>query len=77
LSPANVWKVERVLLDWPHRKIRTSDRRYEWWLARYKEFKQRHPSRKPLYYPRRDRWTPLPAEFWRGCASDHEARPPE
>ena len=32
-------------------------------LARYKAFKQRHPARKPLYYPRRDRWTPLPAEF--------------
>jgi hypothetical protein len=62
-SGTNVWKVERVLLDWPHRKIRTSNRRYAWWLERYKEFKRRHPSRKPLYYARRDRWTPLPAEF--------------
>jgi len=63
LSELSVWKVERVLLDWPHRRIRTSNRRYAWWHARYKAFKQRYPSRKPLYYPRRDRWTPLPAEF--------------
>ena len=66
LSDVNVWKVERVLLDWPHRKIRTSNRRIAWWRARYKAFKRLHPSQKPLYYPRRDRWTPLPAEFSRG-----------
>jgi hypothetical protein len=35
LSDTNVWKVERMLLDWPHRRIRTSNRRYAWWLARY------------------------------------------
>ena len=63
LSQRNVWRVERTLLDWPHRRIRTSNRRYAWWLARYQAFKARHPARKPLYYPRRDRWTPLPAEF--------------
>ena len=68
LSDTNVWKVERVLLDWPHRKIRTSNRRIAWWRARYRAFKRRHPSQKPLYYPRRERWTPLPAEFSRGCA---------
>ena len=66
LADVNVWKVERVLLDWPHRKIRTSNRRIAWWRARYKAFKRLHPSQKPLYYPRRDRWTPLPAEFSRG-----------
>jgi hypothetical protein len=63
LSDRNVWKVERVLLDWPHRRIRTSNHRYAWWLARYKAFKERFPERKPLYYPRRHRWMPLPAEF--------------
>jgi hypothetical protein len=76
MAPTSVWKVERMLLDWPHRRIRTSDRRYASWLARYKEFKQRHPSRKPLYYPRRDRWTPLPAEFLaRPRRRTHEAPP--
>ena len=63
LADVNVWKVERVLLDWPHRRIRTSNKRYAWWLARYKAFRKQYPARKPVYYPRRDRWTPLPAEF--------------
>jgi hypothetical protein len=63
LSDRNVWKVERMLLDWPHRGLRTSNRRYASWLARYQAFKERYPTRKPLYYPRRDRWTALPAEF--------------
>jgi hypothetical protein len=65
LSDTNVWKVERVLLDWPHRRLRTSNRRYALWHARYKAFTREHPSQKPVYYPRRDRWTPLPAEFAR------------
>jgi hypothetical protein len=63
LSERNVWKVEQMLLDWPHRRLRTSNRRYAWWHARYQAFKARYPSRKPVYYPRRDRWMPLPAEF--------------
>jgi hypothetical protein len=66
LSEGNVWKVERMLLEWPHRRIRTSNRRIAWWRARYRAFRQAHPDRKPLYYPRRDRWTPLPAEFLAG-----------
>jgi hypothetical protein len=65
LADVNVWKVERVLLDWPHRKIRTSNRRIAWWRARYKAFKKQHPDRKPVFYPRRERWTALPSEFSR------------
>jgi hypothetical protein len=63
LADVNVWKVERVLLDWPHRKIRTSNRRIARWRARYKTFRKQHPDRKPIFYPRRDRWTALPREF--------------
>ena len=63
LADVNVWKVERMLLDWPHRKIRTSNRRIAWWRARYKAFRKQHPDRKPVFYPRRDRWTELPPEF--------------
>jgi hypothetical protein len=63
LSAGNVWKVERLLLDWPHRRIRTSNRRIAWWRARYRAFKKAHPGEKPIYYSRRDRWTALPAEF--------------
>ena len=63
LSDTNVWKVERMLLDWPHRRLRTSNRRYARWHKRYLAFKEQYPERKPLYYPRRDRWTALPPEF--------------
>jgi hypothetical protein len=63
LADVNVWKVERMLLDWPHRRIRISKRRTAWWRRRYKAFRKQHPDRKPLFYPRRDRWTELPPEF--------------
>jgi hypothetical protein len=63
LAPTNVWKVERVLLDLPHRPIASSDRRVEALRARYRAFRARFPGQKPVFYKRRDRWTPLPGEF--------------
>jgi len=63
LSERNVWKVERVLLDWPHRPIRISARRIAALRARYRAFRATHAGRKPVYYARRDRWAPLPREF--------------
>jgi hypothetical protein len=63
LAEHNVWKVERMLLDYPHRKIQSSDRRAYELRKRYRKFKRLHPDRKPLYYGRRDRWTELPDEF--------------
>jgi len=64
LSGRSVWKVERMLLDWPHRRIHTSQRRIDALRARYCAFRETHPDRKPVdYYPRRDRWAPLPREF--------------
>lgn len=65
LSDNNVWKVERVLLDHPHRPIRSSDRHVDRLRARYKAFRARFPGRKPLCYRGRGRWTPLPEEFLR------------
>jgi len=62
LAPTNVWKVERVLLDLPHRPIKSSDRRVDALRARYRAFRARY-GKKPVYYRRRDRWTPLPGEF--------------
>ena len=38
LSDRNVWKVERMLLDAPHRPIRSSDARIDRLRRRYKEF---------------------------------------
>ena len=62
LAETNVWKVERMLLDYPHRRIESSDRRVDALRARYRTFRARF-GRKPLFYRNRQRWTPLPAEF--------------
>jgi hypothetical protein len=63
LSPRNVWKVERVLLDYPHRPIRSSDARIDALRKRYRTFMKRYPDRKPLYYRGMDRWSEVPPEF--------------
>jgi hypothetical protein len=65
LAGTNVWKVERMLLDHPHRQIRSSDRNVEILRRRYRAFREAYPGRKPIYYKRRDRWTELPAEIKR------------
>jgi len=64
LSEKNVWKAERVLLDAPHRPIRTSDARYHALRRRYVKYREEHDDRKPLYYRGRDRWTPIPKGHW-------------
>ena len=63
LAETNIWKVERMLLNHPHRSIRTSNRRVRELRRRYRAFKARFPDRKPVYYKGRDRWTELPDEF--------------
>lgn len=62
LSEGNVWKVERMLLELPHRPIRTSDARIDRLRRKYREYRERY-GRKPIYYRRMDRWTELPVEF--------------
>ena len=63
LSVRNVWKVERALLEYPHRAIRSSDRRIDRLRERYHAFKREFPDRKPLYYRHRHTWTDLPRGF--------------
>ena len=63
LSERNVWKVERMLLDHPHRSIVSSDRRVDRLRARYRAFRAKFPDRKPTFYRGRDRWMELPPEF--------------
>jgi hypothetical protein len=63
LSDGNVWKVERVLLDLPHRPLASSDDRVDRLRARYRAFRAAHPGRKPVFYRGRANWTPLPQEF--------------
>src|SRR5262245_26559109 len=41
LADSNIWKVERMLLDYPHRPIASSDRRVDAMRARYREYRQR------------------------------------
>ena len=62
LSEKNVWKAERVLLDAPHRPIRSSDERIDRLRKRYFAFRQAH-GKKPLYYDR-STWTDLPRGNW-------------
>ena len=62
LSERNVWKVERMLLDFPHRPIRSSDRRFRELRAWYRAYREKH-GRKPTSYRGRERWSELPREF--------------
>ena len=64
LSETNVWKAERVLLDAPHRPIRSSDRRIDALRRKYVAFRKAHDGRKPLYYKDRNTWSPLPDGNW-------------
>jgi hypothetical protein len=65
LSDTNVWKVERLLLDWPHRRIASSNRRTDAMRRKYRAFRAAHGYKPWKYYKGRDRWTPLPGEFRR------------
>jgi hypothetical protein len=62
LAATNVWKVERVLLDYPHRRIHMSDARYARLRRWYVAYRAAH-GHKPTAYRGRERWTPLPKEF--------------
>jgi hypothetical protein len=65
LSEQNVWKVEQMLLDWPHRRIASSDRKAEAMRRRYRAFREARGYKPWKYYRGRERWTPLPEEFAR------------
>lgn len=63
LSEHNVWKVERMLLEYPHRPIRSSDRRIDRLRRKYFKYRRENPGKKPVYYRGRGRWSVLPREF--------------
>jgi len=67
LAETNVWKVERMLLDYPHRRIATSDARTRRLRAWYRAFRKQHGV-KPVAYRGREHWTQLPAEFAQSIA---------
>lgn len=57
LAVKNMWKVENYLLEIPHRKLRSSDRRYGRLLERFRAYRREHP-RGPVVeiYSGRQRW---------------------
>jgi hypothetical protein len=63
LAETNIWKVERMLLDYPHQRIESSDRRVDALRAEYRAFRKQF-GRKPIDYRGRDRWTELPKGNW-------------
>jgi hypothetical protein len=56
LSEKNIWAVERALIKFPHKKIKTSDRRYRAMLARYRAFRAKFPDAPAIFYSGRRRW---------------------
>ena len=55
-SARNMHKIEDHLRAIPHKKLRSSDRRYECWHERYYKFKKRFPDKSPVYYDNRRQW---------------------
>jgi hypothetical protein len=63
VAATQVWKVERVLLEYAHRPITSSGARVRRLRARYRAFRARYPGHRPCRYRGREAWTELPAEF--------------
>jgi len=63
LSTKNVWKVEQMLIDYPHQRLGMTDARYRRLLARYTAFRAANEDRKPITcYSGREKWAPLPTD---------------
>lgn len=65
LAPGNVWRVERLLFEIPHRPIRSSAKRVRALRRAYFAFKRAHPNERPTFYDQRA-WTEIPrnASTW-------------
>lgn len=55
-SPRRMIKIENHLREMPHKKLKSSDERYERLLARYHKFKKRFPDKPAGYYENRWQW---------------------
>ncbi len=58
LSSRNVWKVEKWLVDYPHRPLPTPEARYRRALERFRRFRTRFPDPavRPAYFEGRESW---------------------
>ncbi|MFN2530269.1 MAG: hypothetical protein ABR555_03125 [Pyrinomonadaceae bacterium] len=55
-SARRMMKIVAYLRNMPHKRLRSSDLRYQKLLSRYHEYKKRFPNRSPKYYPNRSQW---------------------
>ncbi len=55
-SARKMSKIEDYLRELPHKRIYSSDQRYEKLHARYVKYKKRYPDRSPSYYENRRQW---------------------
>jgi hypothetical protein len=55
-SARKMSRIEDELRAMPHRKLKSSDLRYDKLLARYHEYKKRYPHLSPRYYDSRPNW---------------------
>ncbi|HKG46021.1 MAG TPA: hypothetical protein VKB02_04805 [Pyrinomonadaceae bacterium] len=55
-SARKMSKIEDHLRAIPHKPIRSSDKRYEKLVTRYRQYKKRYPDRSPAYYDNRSTW---------------------
>jgi hypothetical protein len=55
-SARKMTKIEDHLRAIQHRTLRSSDRRYNYWHERYKNYKKRFPDRPVVYYENRRQW---------------------
>jgi len=69
LSSGNVWRVERLLFEIPHRAIRSSGARVDRLRRRYFAFRRAHPGVRPVAYYDRSTWTEIPVALRPGRIS--------
>jgi len=56
LNDRNMWKVEKFLIDYPHKQLRSSRKRYRKLLSEFREFRRQHPTGPADYYSGQERW---------------------
>jgi hypothetical protein len=61
-APRNMWALEQMLIDVPHRRIKVPRKRVRRMRKRYLAYREKH-GKKPLFYRGRAKWTPIPREF--------------
>ncbi len=55
-SPRRMLKIEDHLRAIPHKRMHSSETRYQALLDKYKQYKKRYPDRTPTYYDSRSSW---------------------